>query len=70
MSIIVYKTLRINAIFLFEILFPLSLTFAQCPEVGKMSITMSVKDQTYDMLDYFDVVRKTVWCWAVVNMVI
>jgi len=56
-SIIVYKTLRINAIFRFETLFPLSLTFAQCSEVGKTSSTMSVKDQMYDMLDYFDVVR-------------
>jgi hypothetical protein len=44
-SIIVSKTLRINAVFLPEILFPLSLTFAHNPDGGKMNITMSVKDQ-------------------------
>jgi len=44
-SIIVSKTLRINAVFLLEIFFPLSLTFAHSPDGGKVNITMSVKDQ-------------------------
>ena len=28
--------------------------FAYSPDGGKMDITMSVKDQMYDILDYFD----------------
>lgn len=57
MSIIVSKSLRIDAVFLPETMFPLSLTFAHSPDGGKMNITMSVKDQMFDILNYFGLIR-------------
>jgi len=56
-SIILSKTLRINGVVLPEILFPLSLTFAHSTDGGKMNITMSVKDQMYDIPEYFYLIR-------------
>jgi hypothetical protein len=54
---IVSKTLSINAVLLPETLFPLSLTFAHSSDDGKMNIAMSVKDQMYDIMEYFDLIR-------------
>jgi hypothetical protein len=34
-----------------------SMTFAYSPDGGKINITMSVKGQMYDILDYFDLIR-------------
>ena len=33
------------------------MTFAYSPDGGKINITMSVKGQMYDILDYFDLIR-------------
>ena len=58
MSIIVSKTLRINAVFLPETLFAHThtQTFSHSPDGGKINIAMSVKGQMYDILDYFDLI--------------
>ena len=51
------ELLSIDVVFLPETLFSLSLTCVHSPDDGKMNIKRSFKDQLYDILDYFGLLR-------------